>query len=222
MSAPVFIAGHSLGAARACLYAYSRVKRGLPVDGVYTWGCPRPGNSALGSALSSVPIWRDIRNYAGPFPDFDLVTAVPFDVEPLFDYCRVVRFENCDEAPAPNDPWGLFRYHHIQLYQAGCRKLPPTGSGAAVELVEAVDATADLYSNAGPWDWQHFVNGQYWGMRTMPTGARLLIARGSTTELDWIDDLRTVQCQIDGGAWVSEGFWAGIGPILPALDGALA
>src|ERR1039458_5413141 len=45
--ASIFIGGHSLGAARAGEYAWSRVMRGLPVDGVYVCGSPRAGNAIL-------------------------------------------------------------------------------------------------------------------------------------------------------------------------------
>ena len=218
-TAPVFITGHSLGAAEASLYAFSRVKRGLPVDGVYTFGCPRPGNSGLGAALAAVPVWRAIKNGAGRFPDYDLVTAVPFDVEELLDYAQPAPFEEIDVAPLPDDSWGLFRYHHSQLYQVGCRKLAPTG--VAVELVEAIDAVQDLYDGVGSWATKHFVDGQYWAVRKMASGAALLVFRGSTTELDWIHDLETRQVPLDG-AQVSVGFWSGPSASLVALDTALA
>ena len=221
MTAPVFIVGHSLGAAEACLAAFSRTRRGLPVDGVYVFGCPRPGNAVIGSALASVPIWRSIRNDLGRFPSYDLVTAVPFDIEELLDYAQPAPFEAIAEPPAPDDPWLLFRYHHSQLYQAGCRKLAPTGSGAAVELVEAIDAVQDLYDGVGAWAWQNFVDGQYCAMRVMPNGAKLLVFRGSTTPLDWMHDLDTRQVDLHG-AKVSRGFWAGPGAIEAALDAALA
>ena len=215
----VFIAGHSLGAAEADLYAYSRVKRGLPVAGVYTFGNPRPGNSALGTALAIIPVWRAIKNGVGRFPDYDLVTAVPFDIEEMLDYAQPAPFEVIDEAPAPDDPWGLFRYHHSQLYQAGCRKLAPTGPDTAVELVEAIDAVQDLYDGTGAWTTEHFVNGQYWAARRTANGAMLVVFRGSTTDLDWIHDLETRQIDLYG-AKVSAGFWAGVGPCLAELDAA--
>jgi Lipase (class 3) len=216
---PVFIAGHSLGAAEAVLYAYDRVERALPVDGIYVFGCPRPGNSVIGSALASVPVWRSIRNDLGRFPDYDLVTAVPFDIEECLDYAQPAPFEAIAEAAAPDDPWFLFRYHHSQLYQAGCRKLPPTGG--AVELTDAIDAVQDLYDNTGRWDVPNFVDGQYWGMRVMPNGARLLVFRGSATGTDWSHDLDTMQILIHA-AKVSRGFWASIGLSRAALDAALA
>lgn len=227
MTAPVYIAGHSLGAARAAMYAFSRVSRRLPVDGVYTFGCPRPGNSVLGRALAQVPVWRAIRNRGGAWPNADLFTAVPLDIGWMLDYAQPAPFEDCREPPygAYND-WGILSWHHIQLYQEGCRKLAPTGSGAPVELVEAVDATADLYGGSndipvGRWDWDHEVNGQYWGMRIMPSGARLLIARGTVTPHEWMQDFDVAQVPL-ANAMVSAGFWAGVGPIEGLLDEAVA
>ena len=217
----VFITGHSLGAAEACLYAYSRVSRGLPVDGVYVFGCPRPGNSGLGAALASVPVWRSIRNDCGRFPSYDLVTAVPFDVEALLDYAQPAPFEDIAESPPSNDPWGPLRYHHSYLYLAGCKKLPMTGNGAAIELVEAIEAVNDLYAASGFWRTEHFTDGQYWGARVMESGAHLVVFRGSKTELDWMHDLDTRQIDLFG-AKVSAGFWAGVGASLTALDAALA
>lgn len=217
MTCPVFIAGHSLGAAEATLYAYDRIERGLRVDGVYTFGSPRPGNSGLGSVLAKVPLWRSIRNDGGRFPHYDLITAVPFDVEHLLDYAQPAPFESVAAMPVANDPWLMFGWHHSQLYQRGCRDL--AASGAAVELTDAIDAVVDLYDGAGRWDVRHFVDGQYWAVRAL-NGARLLVFRGSTTPLDWMHDLRTAQMRLHG-ALVSEGFWAGVGASRAALDRAL-
>lgn len=217
----IYITGHSLGAAEACLYAYDRVQRGLPVDGVYVFGCPRPGNSGLGQALAGVPIWRSIRNYSGRFPSFDLVTSVPFDVEALLDYSQPAPFEDIDEAPEAGDSWGPFAWHHSQLYAAGCAKLPRTGSGAEVELIDAIGAVQDLYDAVGAWSVPHFVDGQYWGLRQMPNGAKLLVFRGSTTGIDWVHDLETLQVPLHS-AKVSVGFWDCPGHSRDALDTALA
>lgn len=222
----VFIAGHSLGAAEACIYAFSRARRGLPVIGVYVFGCPRPGDHTLGAAVASAPVWRSIRN-AKPSPafflDHDLITDDPPDM-PLLDdrYSQMAPFEDCHAPPAGGDPWGPFAWHHIQLYQQGCRALPPTGPGTGVELVEAVDAVADLYNNAGRWDFEHFIDGQYWGGRIMPSGAKLLIARGSVTELDWRHDFESITQTDFLGARVSTGFLAGVVPAGRALDAWLA
>ncbi len=75
MTGKVYIAGHSLGAARAFLYAFSRVRRGLPVDGLFACGCPNPGNAVIGGVLQHAGIAvRSIKNRR------DLVTDVPVDI----------------------------------------------------------------------------------------------------------------------------------------------
>ena len=204
----IYIAGHSLGAARASLCAYSRVKRGLPVAGVFLFGCPRPGNSVIRDTLASIPA-RSIKN------SNDLITDVPLDIELLDeDYCQPRDFEAVDVPWNPSLPdWGPFNPHHIELYQEGCQSLPDNAM-----LLTAAQAVYDLYNLMGEWDWVHPEDGRYWGMRKVGHD-RILVARGSTTNYDWIEDFRAIQfTQL--GARVSEGFWDGVGPIESILDRA--
>lgn len=214
MTAPIYIIGHSLGAAEASLYAWSRINRRLPVAGVYLFGCPRPGNSVISTTLSRVPV-RSVCNGR------DLVTRVPFDLPPLESYANAAPFEMGNAPPPAGDTWGLFAWHHSELYAQACRSLPASPAGSAVGLIEAIDAIVDLYNDTGTWDWRHDVDGQFWHMRIAPSGARMMIARGSTTALDWTHDFDALQTNVDG-ARVSDGFWKGVGPILTDLDAALA
>lgn len=62
---PLFIAGHSLGAALATLAASLRPPRAL-----YTFGSPRVGDDDFGKSLAGVGIFRVVNNR-------DLVTTVP-------------------------------------------------------------------------------------------------------------------------------------------------
>lgn len=220
---PLVVAGHSLGAAEASIYAYSRIKRGLPLDQIFVFGCPRPGNGVLQSVVPQVPVWLSVRN-AKPSPanriDHDLVTDVPFDVSWLGDtYLEPVPFHDGYSEPLANDPWGIFRYHHIQLYQALCVTLAGIDVGVRNLLVTTVNAVADLYYNPNAdWSFEHFINGQYWGGRTLPDGTKLLIARGSTTELDWVHDFESVGQSEFYDAKVSSGFLAGVAPAMADLD----
>ena len=210
----IYIAGHSLGGARAALYAWSRASRGLPVAGVYTFGSPRPGNGALCPVASSVPLWRTIQNGR------DVIPAVPIDLEIVGEeYCHPTPPEQINEPPGEGDPWGLFGWHHVELYQAGVAKLEERS--ASTSIATACDQVRDLYWRPAGFDWLHDVDGQFWGLRIMPNGDRLLIARGSTTALDWLDDFDAIQIPVYD-AWVSEGFWKGVGPILDVLDKACA
>lgn len=204
----IYIAGHSLGAARAALYAFSRLKRGLPVDGVFLFGCPRPGDSAIRDALATIPV-RSVKNSGDP------VTDVPLDVELLdLEYLDVRQFEQVNQPYTPNlEDWGPFNPHHIELYQEGCKTLPDNGT-----LLVAVQAVYDLYNLLGTWGMTHQENGRYWGSRRVGNDL-FLVARGSTTAYDWVEDFRFAQQEVYG-AQVSEGFWDGVGPIMGLLDQA--
>lgn len=206
----IYIAGHSLGAARAALYAFSRIKRGLPVDGVFLFGCPRPGDAVIRDTLAGVPV-RSVKNGDDP------ITDVPLDVELLdLEYLNVRPFEHVSEPYTPNlQDWGPFNAHHIELYQEGCKALPDNGT-----LLGAVQAVYDLYNLLGDWKMTHQENGRYWGERKVGND-RFLVARGSTTAYDWVEDFRFAQQPVYG-AQVSEGFWDGVGPIMELLDGAIS
>ncbi len=204
----IYIGGHSLGAARASLYAFSRIKRGLQVDGVFLFGCPRPGNGVIRDTLATIPV-RSIKNGDDP------ITDVPLDLELLDeDYCQPRAFEHVDCPWNPSLPdWGPFNAHHIELYQEGCKSLPDNGT-----LLVAAQAVYDLYNLLGEWNWVHPEDGRYWGMRKIGND-RFLVARGSTTGYDWIEDFKALQVS-QMGARVSDGFWDGVGPIRQILDRA--
>ena len=217
MPGPVFIGGHSLAAARAWEYAYSRFVRGLRVDGVYALAPPNPGNRAIGMLAQKQPpnvVLLSLKNRR------DLVTDVPVDIELLGEECvQPVPFTEIDQPPPAGDSWGVFADHHIGLYVAGANALP--ANAAAITLGDAAGDIARLYQSDAGWDWVNPVDGQYCAMRRYANTARLMIFRGSVTEKDWLDDFDAVQIKVMG-AMMSQGFWAGIGPIIDRLDGALA
>ncbi len=65
LSCPIFFTGHSLGGALATLAASRRAPKAL-----YTFGCPRVGNSRFVKSLEGIPTFRIV-------DDWDLVTMVP-------------------------------------------------------------------------------------------------------------------------------------------------
>lgn len=70
---PVFVTGHSLGAALALLAAYRLADAGKSVEGVYVYGCPRVGNDDYADAYNQKLGTRT-------FPHVnhkDIVTTVP-------------------------------------------------------------------------------------------------------------------------------------------------
>ncbi|MGO8916229.1 MAG: lipase family protein [Stellaceae bacterium] len=107
----VYVTGHSLGAARATLFCGLLVVAGRPPATRVVFGEPRSGCGSLTTILAGVP-GRSYRNAGAG--RHDLVTDVP--TEPPFG--RVTPLTDVFAPPLPGDPWGIFAYHHIQLYQA--------------------------------------------------------------------------------------------------------
>jgi hypothetical protein len=107
----VYVTRHSLGAARATLFCGLLVAAGRPPAARVVFGEPRSGCGSLTTLLAGVP-GRSYRNTGGG--RHDLVTDVP--TEPPFS--RVSRLMDVFAQPRPSDPWGIFAYHHIQLYEA--------------------------------------------------------------------------------------------------------
>lgn len=109
----VYITGHSLGAARATIFAGLMVASGKMPVGRVVFGEPRSGCAQLARLVRKVVINFSFRNtYAG---HHDLITDVPTD--PPFEHAIVL--DDLDVIPAANDPWGIFRLHHIALYGQG-------------------------------------------------------------------------------------------------------
>jgi hypothetical protein len=83
---PLFMTGHSLGAALATLAAARHTPRA-----VYTFGSPLVGNQAFVNTLNGVPIHRVV-------DDIDGVTFVP---PPLLGYVHVGQVRHLAEDPEP-------------------------------------------------------------------------------------------------------------------------
>lgn len=211
MTGEVYIAGHSLGAAEAYEYAYSRLKRGLRVDGIYAFAPPQPGDSELAKGLAAVPTIRALRNRRDPVP------ALPIDIAWLDeDYVQPRAFEEINEIPSG---YGLFADHSMSLYLTGAQKLHTRGLPA--ELGEAAVWVSRLYlDDPAGWNWINPVDGLYWAMTVLPSGAKLMIRRGSHTAADWLMDFNAIQIPVLG-ARMSRGFWSGVAPVESLLDAQL-
>lgn len=213
----VYILGHSLGAARAWLYAWSRIKRGLRVDGVYALASPNPGDSSIGATMETHQsahglIARNLLNGR------DFVGDVPVDLKMLGEeYVQPWKFtEICETPPMPRK---FAAWHSIALYQAGAHKLFP--SGGVVEIGQAADIIARLYQTADGWDWINPVDGAYCAVQGTAAGAKCAIFRGSITPLDWLDDFDAIQINVLGSR-VSRGFWSGVAAAQDVLDAQLS
>ena len=109
---PVYVTGHSLGAARACIFAAMEKLAGFEVAGLTVFGCPRPGAAKLKALLSTISV-KSYRNCNDP------VCEVPLDIPLLDPYEDVRPFIELNAEPPENDPWGPFAAHHFELYQKG-------------------------------------------------------------------------------------------------------
>src|ERR1019366_1400307 len=154
MDSPIYIAGHSLGGAETWQYAFSRLKRGLRVDGVYAFASPMPGDNYIGELFAASPgvIFQSVRNNRDPVP------GLPINLKTFHErYEQPIKFTEIIEPGAPSENPNLiarwfenhFADHHIDLYIAGVSKLKSID--APVSIVEAAQACADLYSNTPPW-----------------------------------------------------------------------
>lgn len=109
---PAIIAGHSLGAARAYLFAALRLVEGGNVGNVTVFGSPRPGAQKVKDILASTLV-HSYKNAGDP------VTDVPFSLPPLVPYCEPREFIMLDVPPRRDDDWGIVAPHRLEYYQKG-------------------------------------------------------------------------------------------------------
>jgi hypothetical protein len=120
--------GHSLGAARAAIFAGMMAQSAGSVGDLVLFGCPRPGRQPLKAALSA---WS-IRSYRNRH---DRVCDVPTDppdshvaefiqLEERIDWSALSAIARIEELADP------FRDHHIALYLQGVATLEAERSSA--------------------------------------------------------------------------------------------
>lgn len=116
----VIITGHSLGAARALLFAgmWTLHNQMEPGDEVVVFGSPRPGGMKLKGILAPLTV----RAYCN---GRDPVCRVPLDIPLIDPYCEPCELIMLDEAPTPDDVWGGFiGWHHLfPNYGNGVKKV---------------------------------------------------------------------------------------------------
>ena len=115
ITGPWCCAGHSLGAARACIFAALLALVGKPPASLITFGTPRPGFGKLSALLrSSIPTIRHYRN--GPDP----VALVPRSFK-LLPYQKPVPDTIIAVPPTGSDPIDPFAWHACELYVRGMK-----------------------------------------------------------------------------------------------------
>lgn len=112
--APVVVTGHSLGAGRAAILTALMIDAGRAPAARIVFGEPKPGFAQLATYISTVP-GRSYRN--GDDRHHDLVTEMPFSFPPE-DYEHASPLIKVCAPPPPDHSWGIFAYHHIELYLA--------------------------------------------------------------------------------------------------------
>jgi hypothetical protein len=109
---PIGVTGHSLGAGRASLLTGLLCVAGrAPVQRI-VFGEPHSGGETLAKVVEDVegPSYRADGGQNSTWEDVDEVTRVP----PWFN-TPTVRTDVTVTPPA-NDPWGVFKYHHMSGY----------------------------------------------------------------------------------------------------------
>jgi Lipase (class 3) len=111
----LFVAGHSLGAGRASILCGLAITSGLMPVGRVVFGEPRPGFQQLANVIAPIKESRSYRNGKTGSFEHDLVTDVPYSIG-LYQYVHPTPLMDVSALPPPVDPWGVFSYHHMQLY----------------------------------------------------------------------------------------------------------
>ena len=113
----LYITGHSLGAARALLFAALVAAQGhtRSLRRVSVFGSPRPGGKRIIDLLAPVEV-NSYKNGNDPVCD------VPFEI-PVFEPYRHPRtLIPVDVPPPEDDAWGLLARHHSELYIAAMKE----------------------------------------------------------------------------------------------------
>lgn len=123
---PLWITGHSLGAARAviCAGLLEAEKLLIPADEVVVFGCPRPGGEQLKTILKDTSI-RSYKNL------YDPVCDVPFHIPGIAPYVHVRESIPVYVQPAEPDPWGIVADHHFELYLQAMKNAFPADSASS-------------------------------------------------------------------------------------------
>ena len=119
---PWIVAGHSLGAGRACILTALMIQAGRALVRRVCFGSPKPGFQRLATYINSVPA-ASYRN--GDARSVDEVTAVPLSFPPEM-YVHPGGLIDVSAAPGsagPQPDWGVLNWHHLPLYRAALAKM---------------------------------------------------------------------------------------------------
>lgn len=117
---PVYVTGHSRGAAHAQIFGAMLIIALYNVE-IVVFGSPRPGDANLAAIINKIPN-RSYRNFNG-FDTQDFVTDVPLDLTLIAPFVHPSPQILIDVVPPDPDPWGLFKMHHLSAYIKGLEKI---------------------------------------------------------------------------------------------------
>jgi hypothetical protein len=119
---PVYVTGHSLGAARADILCGLMVVDNKSPARRVVFGEPHPGLPDFAKLIASL---TGTSYCNGDSHGYDRVCDVPFKLWGEFDFVHPTRPVRITANPTGNlfEKEGLFAYHHIWLYQAAITKL---------------------------------------------------------------------------------------------------
>ena len=188
------------------------------------FGEPKPGESQFAAIVQRADESVSYCNRGGP-RQHDRVTDVPFTVPALglnFEHPAPLTFLRC--VPPVDDAWGIFSYHHVELYETGA-----AASGADPRHAVAARLCRAIYDRGVPeaWDARGLTQGVAWAVRRVGDTV-YVVFRGSDALFDWLRDLTGFDPAAEypalGRMW--DGFVAGVAEAwaeiwaLPMVSGA--
>jgi len=193
------------------------------------FGEPKPGGPVFATLLKGLDESISYCNYTGPL-QHDRVTDVPLTVPILgLNFRHPTDLKLISAPPATGDHWGMFAWHHVELYVTGAK------DGCIPEQHQfCVGLCRDIYvlDSSAPQTWDEFqvTAGVCWGLKFQDKTA-YVVFRGSDDKLDWLRDLTGIDHAAEGVVdhdkfgrmW--DGFvigmaetWKAIKPLLAGLD----
>ncbi len=139
-SKPLWLAGHSLGAALATLYA---LRSERPVTGVYTIGAPRVGNKKLAASANDLKLYRIVH-------DNDIIPRLPSP--PFYHHFGATYFITSSgkmlSEPILKDKWESRRKGHLLYLEKVFQKHWSNGEFNAIPSDYFADHSPFLYVEA--------------------------------------------------------------------------
>jgi hypothetical protein len=189
------------------------------------FGEPKPGESTFAGLLSKLDESVSYCNRTGP-RQHDRVTDLPFAIPALkLNYVHPVALSFVSANPDDNDPLGIFRFHHMKLYDQGIRAA--TDSYLHIDCARLCRGLY-AYPDDTPiaWDERKDTADIAWAVKLEGKTA-YVVFRGSYTLLDWLRDLvgfaPSVPHATFGPMWGGfligmEYAWAEIKPLIAGAD----